>query len=166
MLFWQQPLTTWIDRCYRSWANFIAPEFHWTNRITDHQRSFSTSTQYRCCSREVRGLDDTKKGSMGHRRMVVQAVIHAFCGLLTAGIVAGEWTTSFAVHEKRCTVGNVSLVVSVSVTLLVFARLVLAIGEAGNFCRHQVRPVFPKKDRVYATSLFNSGAQVAHCWPR
>jgi ACS family hexuronate transporter-like MFS transporter len=93
----------------------------------------------------------------------VGAVIHAFCGLVTAGIVAGEWTTSFAgAREAIGTVGDVSLVVSVSVTLFIFARLVLAIGEAGNFpaAIKATAEYFPKKDRAYATSLFNAGAQI------
>jgi ACS family hexuronate transporter-like MFS transporter len=59
-------------------------------------------------------------------------------------------------------VGDVSMVVSVSVTLFIFARLVLAIGESGNFpaAIKATAEYFPKKDRAYATSIFNSGAQI------
>lgn len=107
---------------------------------------------------------DTKKGFLWAIGVwSFGAVAHAFCGLLTSGIVAGEWTMSFAgARQAISTVGDVSLVVSVSVTLFVFARLVLAIGEAGNFpaAIKATAEYFPKKDRAYATSLFNSGAQI------
>ena len=54
------------------------------------------------------------------------------------------------------------MIVNVSVTLFVFARFVLAIGEAGNFpaAIKATAEYFPKKDRAYATSIFNAGATV------
>jgi ACS family hexuronate transporter-like MFS transporter len=50
----------------------------------------------------------------------------------------------------------------VSVTLFVFARLILAFGESGTFPASikATAEYFPKKDRAYATSIFNSGATV------
>ena len=52
--------------------------------------------------------------------------------------------------EAIATVGDVSLVVSVSVTLFIFARLVLAIGEAGNFpaAIKATAEYFPKKTEL------------------
>ena len=49
-----------------------------------------------------------------------------------------------------------------SVTLFIFARLVLAIGEAGNFpaAIKATAEYFPKKDRAFSTTIFNSGAQI------
>ncbi len=49
-----------------------------------------------------------------------------------------------------------------SVTLFIFARLVLAVGEAGNFpaAIKATAEYFPKKDRALATSIFNAGATV------
>ncbi len=158
----------YLDRQVLSltWANFIAPEFHWTN--SDYGTISGSFSLFYAVSMLFAGkfVDwiDTKKGYLWAIGVwSFGAVIHAFCGLLTAGIVAGEWTTSFAgAREAISTVGNVSLVVSVSVTLFVFARLVLAIGEAGNFpaAIKATAEYFPKKDRAYATSLFNSGAQI------
>ena len=54
------------------------------------------------------------------------------------------------------------MVTSVSVTLFIFARFVLALGEAGNFpaAIKTTAEYFPKKDRAFSTSIFNSGAQV------
>jgi ACS family hexuronate transporter-like MFS transporter len=48
------------------------------------------------------------------------------------------------------------------VTLFIFARFVLALGEAGNFpaAIKTTAEFFPKKDRAFSTSIFNSGAQV------
>src|SRR5690606_9953317 len=60
------------------------------------------------------------------------------------------------------TVGDVGTVISVSVMLFVFARVVLAIGESGNFpaAIKATAEFFPKKDRGFATSLFNIGSTV------
>ena len=158
----------YLDRQVLSltWADFIAPEFHWTN--SDYGMIAGLFSLFYAVSMLFAGkfVDrlDTKKGYLWAIGVwSVGAVIHAFCGLVTSGIVAGEWTTSFAgAREAIGTVGDVSLVVSVSVTLFVFARLVLAIGEAGNFpaAIKATAEYFPKKDRAYATSLFNAGAQI------
>ena len=149
-----------------SWADFIAPEFNWTN--SDYGTITGLFSIFYAVSMLFAGkfIDwmDTKKGFLWAIGVwSFGAVLHAFCGLLTSGIVAGEWTMSFlGAREAIATVGNVSMVVTVSVTLFVFARLILAIGEAGNFpaAIKATAEYFPKKDRAYATSLFNSGAQI------
>jgi ACS family hexuronate transporter-like MFS transporter len=158
----------YLDRQVLSltWADFIAPEFHWTN--TDYGMISGLFSLFYAVSMLFAGkfIDrlDTKKGYLWAIGVwSVGAVIHAFCGLVTSGIVAGDWTTSFeGAREAIGTVRDVSLVVSVSVTLFIFARLVLAIGEAGNFpaAIKATAEYFPKKDRAYATSLFNAGAQI------
>lgn len=158
----------YLDRQVLSltWADFIAPEFHWTN--SDYGLIAGLFSLFYAVSMLFAGkfVDrlDTKKGYLWAIGVwSVGAVIHAFCGLVTAGIVAGEWTTSFSgAREIIGTVSDVSLVVSVSVTLFIFARLVLAVGEAGNFpaAIKATAEYFPKKDRALATSLFNSGAQI------
>ena len=53
-------------------------------------------------------------------------------------------------------------VASISVWLFVAARAVLALGEAGNFpaAIKTTAEYFPKKDRAFATSIFNAGASV------
>lgn len=158
----------YLDRQVLSltWADFIAPEFHWTN--SDYGTITGLFSLFYAVSMLFAGkfIDwmDTKKGFLWAIGIwSFGAILHAFCGLVTAGLTADVWTFNF--HEARAaiaTVGNVSLVVSVSVTLFVFARLVLAIGEAGNFpaAVKATAEYFPKKDRAYATSLFNSGAQI------
>jgi len=51
---------------------------------------------------------------------------------------------------------------SVSVVGFMFGRVVLAIGEAGNFpaAIKATAEYFPKKERSFATGIFNSGANV------
>ena len=53
-------------------------------------------------------------------------------------------------------------IASVSVWLFLFCRMVLALGEAGNFpaAIKVTAEYFPKKDRAFATSIFNAGASV------
>ena len=59
-------------------------------------------------------------------------------------------------------VSDTSLIISTSVSLFIFARLILAIGEAGNFpgAIKATAEYFAKKDRAFATSIFNAGATV------
>ena len=107
---------------------------------------------------------DTKKGFLWAIGVwSFGAVLHAFCGIATSGIVAGEWFVGFeGAREAIGAVQNISRVASVSVILFIFARLVLAIGEAGNFpaAIKTTAEYFPKKDRALATSIFNAGATV------
>ena len=51
---------------------------------------------------------------------------------------------------------------SISVYLFLACRIVLAMGEAGNFpaAIKVTAEYFPKKDRAYATSMFNAGSSV------
>ena len=107
---------------------------------------------------------DTKKGFLWAIAVwSIGAVIHAFCGIATSGILAGNWVASFeGAKETIQTIDNTTLVISTSVSLLIFARFVLALGEAGNFpaAIKATAEYFPKKDRALATSIFNAGATV------
>lgn len=53
-------------------------------------------------------------------------------------------------------------IATVSVYFFLAARFILALGEAGNFpaAIKVTAEYFPKKDRAYATSIFNAGATV------
>jgi ACS family hexuronate transporter-like MFS transporter len=58
---------------------------------------------------------------------------------------------------------EIALTVStISVWLFLGCRIILATGEAGNFpaAIKVTAEYFPKKDRAYATSIFNAGASV------
>lgn len=158
----------YLDRQVLSltWKDFIQPEFHWTN--DDYGNITSLFSLFYAISMLFAGrfIDwmDTKKGFLWAIGVwSFGAVIHAFCGIATSGITAGEWFVGFeGAREAIAAVENVGRVASVSVVLFIFARLVLAIGEAGNFpaAIKATAEYFPKKDRALATSIFNAGATV------
>lgn len=149
-----------------TWKDFIAPEFHWTNN--DYGTITGLFSIFYAVGMLFAGrfMDwmGTKKGFMWAIGIwSLGACLHAFGGLATAKIVTGVWPESFsgAVHALSV-VKNTTLIASVSVYLFVAARFVLAIGEAGNFPASikAVAEYFPKKDRGFATSIFNSGAAI------
>lgn len=158
----------YLDRQVLSltWKDFIAPEFHWTN---DH---YGTITSLFSIFYAIgmlfagRFIDwmDTKKGFLWAIFVwSVGAVLHAFCGIATSGMVAGEWFVGFeGAREAIGAIDNFSKIINVSVALFILARFVLAIGEAGNFpaAIKATAEYFPKKDRALATSIFNAGATV------
>lgn len=167
MLFFATTIN-YLDRQVLSltWADFIAPEFHWTNN--DYGTITGLFSIFYAVSMLFAGkfIDwmDTKKGFLWAIGVwSVGAVIHALCGIATAGIVAGDWTLSFeGARNSIAAVSDVSKIVTVSVSLFIFSRFVLAVGEAGNFpaAIKATAEYFPKKDRAFATSIFNSGAQI------
>jgi len=167
MLFFATTIN-YLDRQVLSltWKDFIVPEFHWTN--DDYGTITALFSIFYAISMLFAGrfVDwmDTKKGFLWAIGVwSVGACLHAFCGIATSGIVAGEWFVGFegALHAIQG-VNNVARVASVSVVLFIFARLVLAIGEAGNFpaAIKATAEYFPKKDRAFSTSIFNAGATV------
>lgn len=158
----------YLDRQVLSltWTDWIVPEFHWTNSdygdITSiFSLAYAISMLF--AGRFVDWLG-TKKGFLWAIGIwSVGACIHALCGIGTSGIVAGEWFVSFeGAKEVLSTVQDVTKVTTVSVTLFIFSRIVLAIGEAGNFpaAIKATAEYFPKKARGFATSIFNAGATV------
>jgi len=149
-----------------TWKDFIAPEFHWTNN--DYGNITSLFSIFYAMSMLFAGrfIDwmDTKKGFLWAIGVwSVGACLHAFCGIATSGILTGQWLVGFkGAREAIGTVDNVGMIMNVTVILFVFARFILALGEAGNFPASikATAEYFPKKDRAYATSIFNSGATV------
>ena len=158
----------YLDRQVLSltWKDFIAPEFHWTD--SDYGTITALFSLFYAVSLLFAGrlVDwlDTKKGYMWAIAIwSVGAVLHAFCGIATSGVLTGHWFVGFEqARHYIAQVEDVARVLNVSVVLFVFARLVLAIGEAGNFpaAIKTTAEYFPKKDRAYATSIFNAGATV------
>lgn len=167
MLFFATTVN-YLDRQVLSltWRDFIAPEFHWTNN--DYGTITALFSIFYAVSMLFAGrlVDwlDTKKGFLWAIGVwSVGAVMHAFCGIATSGVLTGKWLVGF--EEAKAiigTVNNTSMIISVSVTLFVFARFVLAVGEAGNFpaAIKATAEYFPKKDRAFSTSIFNAGATV------
>lgn len=77
--------------------------------------------------------------------------------------MTGNWLVGFeGAKSAIATVNDTGMIISTSVTLFILARFVLAVGEAGNFpaAIKTTAEYFPKKDRAFSTSIFNSGATV------
>lgn len=158
----------YLDRQVLSltWTDFIKPEFHWDNN--DYGNITALFSIFYAVSMLFAGrlVDklDTKKGFLWAIGVwSVGACLHAFCGIATAGITTGNWLVGFeGAKDIIAGINNTGMVVSVSVTLFIFARFVLAVGEAGNFpaAIKATAEYFPKKDRAFATSIFNAGATV------
>ena len=76
----------------------------------------------------------------------VGACMHAACGWGAIGLAGG----------------SIVALTTISVWLFLACRMILAVGEAGNFpaAIKVTAEYFPKKDRAFATSIFNSGASV------
>ncbi len=167
MLFFATTIN-YLDRQVLSltWKDFIVPEFHWTNN--DYGNITALFSIFYAVSMLFAGrfVDrlDTKKGFLWAIGVwSVGACLHAFCGIATSGVLTGRWLVGFEeAKEAIATVNNTGMVISVSVTLFIFARLVLAFGEAGNFpaAIKATAEYFPKKDRALSTSIFNAGATV------
>jgi len=171
MLFFATTIN-YLDRQVLSltWKEFIQPEFHWT----DWHYGWITGTFSLVYAFGMlfagRFIDrlGTKKGFLWAIFIwSIGACLHALCGIGTSGITAGKWLVGF--NGARETIeqfinisGNVGLVINVSVVFMIFARVVLAIGEAGNFpaAIKTTAEYFPKKDRALATAVFNAGSTI------
>ncbi len=167
MLFFATTIN-YMDRQVLSltWKDFIAPEFHWTNthygQITGLFSIFYAAGML-FAGRFIDRMGTKKGFQWAIGVWSVGAVLHAFCGIATSGIVAGKWLVGFeGAKEALSVVGDFSLVASTSVVLFIVARFVLAVGESGNFpaAIKATAEFFPKKDRAFATSIFNAGATV------
>ena len=158
----------YLDRQVLSltWKDHLVPEFHWTN--TDYGNITALFSIFYAIGMLFAGrfIDwmDTRKGFVWAIGIwSVGACLHAFCGIASSGILTGKWMVGFAGAKSSLkTVQDIGTVVSVSVSLFIFARLVLALGEAGNFpaAIKTTAEYFPKKDRALATSIFNAGSTV------
>ncbi|MFR8358008.1 MAG: MFS transporter [Parabacteroides sp.] len=88
------------------------------------------------------------------------AALHALCGVLTE-----KWVGLPDADALRAVAAGTDLAATismVSVTFFIIARCVLALGEAGNFpaAIKRQQSISRKKDRAFATGIFNSGANV------
>lgn len=146
-----------------TWKDFIAPEFHWTD---DDYGTITAlfSIIYAVCMLFAGKFVDwigTKKGYLWAIGIwSVGACLHAVCGWMTCKI---EGFADVAAMQAIETGSAAALAIaSTSVWLFVAARAVLAIGESGNFpaAIKTTAEYFPKKDRAFATSIFNAGASI------
>lgn len=167
MLFFATTIN-YLDRQVLSltWTDFIVPEFHWTNN--DYGTITAVFSLVYAFAMLFAGklIDwmDTKKGFFWFIFIwSIGACLHAYAGIATSGILTGNWFVGFEEAKNIIgTVGDTGRIISVSVSLFIFARVILAIGEAGNFpaAIKATAEYFPKKDRAFSTSIFNAGATV------
>lgn len=153
-----------------TWKDFIAPEFNWTDSNYGTIAgcfSFVYSLAMLFSGRFIDFIG-TKKGYVWAIGVwSFGACLHAFCGIITSGIVTGKWIFDFELSKNALSTvqvigGTLWSVSTISISLFLLSRCILAIGESGNFpCAIKVVSIyFPQKDRSFVTSLFNSGAQI------
>ena len=143
----------YLDRQVLSltWKDFIAPEFNWTDN--DYGTITAVfSIVYAICNLLAGKFIDKLGTCKGYLWAIfvwsLGACLHAGCGVGT---------------EALKSVGFVSMMgVTASVWLFLACRAVLALGEGGNFpaAIKVTAEYFPKKDRAFATSIFNSGSSI------
>ena len=146
-----------------TWKEFIAPEFHWTD--SDYGTITAVFSLFYAFAMLFAGkfVDwmGTKKGYLWAIGIwSFGACAHALCGWATMHINGYETVEAMMAVEKGTAAALA--ISSVSVWLFLAARAVLALGEAGNFpaAIKTTAEYFPKKDRAFATSIFNAGASV------
>lgn len=153
----------YLDRQVLSltWDEFIKPEFHWNESHYGTITSFFSifyAISMLFAGRFVEWMG-TKKGFLWAIGVwSFGACLHAVCGIATEAYV-GLGSKA----ELIAATGDVAVVIAtVSMWSFLVARGVLALGEAGNFpaAIKATAEYFPKKDRAYATSIFNAGASI------
>lgn len=153
----------YLDRQVLSltWDEFIKPEFHWNENHYGTITSFFSlfySISMLFAGRLVEWLG-TKKGFLWSIGIwSVGACLHAVCGVVTESYVGLH-----SAAELAAATGDTAVIIaSISMWSFLVARGILAFGEAGNFpaAIKATAEYFPKKDRAYATSIFNAGASI------
>ena len=155
----------YLDRQVLSltYEEFIKPEFHWTDADYGTITSFFSIFYAICCLFAGKFVDwmGTKKGYLiAICVWSVGACMHAACGWATSLFTGLDGVAALRAVEAG---SNVALAVSTtSVYLFLLCRGILALGESGNFpaAIKVTAEYFPKKDRAFATSIFNAGASV------
>ena len=153
----------YLDRQVLSltWKDFIAPEFHWTD--ADYGLIAATFSIIYAAANLFSGrfIDwmGTRRGYMWAIAVwSAGACLHALCGWAT------EHTLGYGDAAQMVDAIGVgaAAISTVSVYFFVAARCVLAIGESGNFpsAVKVTAEYFPKRDRAFATSIFNAGSTI------
>ena len=162
MLFFATTVN-YLDRQVLSltWDEFIKPEFHWDE---SHYGTITAvfSFVYAACMLFAGRFVDWLGSKKGYLWAIgiwsLGACLHAFCGVITEHFVG----LHSAAELMGATGDVVVTIATISMYCFLGARCVLALGEAGNFpaAIKVTAEYFPKKDRAYATSIFNAGASI------
>ena len=164
MLFFATTVN-YMDRQVLSltWKDFIAPEFHWTDSDYGTITGVFSIFYAVACLFAGKFIDwmGTKKGYLISIFVLsTGACLHAACGWITMNIEGVESIEALRLVQAGS--GLALAIASTSVVLFLICRMILALGEAGNFpaAIKVTAEYFPKKDRAFATSIFNAGASV------
>jgi len=146
-----------------TWKDFIAVDFHWTDA------NYGKITAYFSIFYAIANLFAGKFIDwMGTKKGYIIAIfvwslgacLHAGCGWAAMNIEG--YASIEALRLVQAGSDAAVAIATVSMYLFLSCRMVLALGEAGNFpaAIKVTAEYFPKKDRAFATSIFNSGASV------
>ena len=144
-----------------TWKDFISPEFHWTD--ADYGLITAVfSIVYAVANLFAGRFIDWMGSRKGYLWTIfiwsAGACLHALCGWAT------EHTLGLqdAAEMVGATGAMASTIAITSVYYFIAARIILGVGESGNFpaAIKVTAEYFPKKDRAYATSIFNAGATI------
>ena len=146
-----------------TWKDFIAPEFHWTD--DDYGTITGLFSIFYAIANLFAGkfVDwmGTKKGYLiAIFVWSTGAVLHAGCGWVAMQIEGYDSIEPLRLVQAGSDAAVA--IATISVWLFLSCRLILAVGEAGNFpaAIKVTAEYFPKKDRAFSTAIFNSGASV------
>lgn len=142
---------------------FIYPDFHWTDSNYGDITAYFSIFYAVCMLFAGKFVDwmGTKKGYLWAIGVWSGAAcLHAACAVGTQYIHGIESLEAMRALEKGSDIAIA--VASTGVWMFLVCRAILALGEAGNFpaAIKVTAEYFPKKDRAYATSIFNAGASV------
>ena len=147
-----------------TWKDFIAVDFHWTDAHYGYITGLF-SAFYAIANLFAGKFIDwmgTKKGYLiAIFVWSTGAVLHAGCGWATMNIEGYENIEALRLVQAGSDAAVA--IATISVWLFLSCRLILAVGEAGNFpaAIKATAEYFPAKDRAFATSIFNSGDAAA-----
>ena len=165
MLFFATTVN-YMDRQVLSltFKEFIQPEFHWTDSDYGTITGVFSIAYAIFCLFAGKFIDwmGTKKGYLiAIIVWSIGAVMHAGCGVVATWFIS-EIDSVAALRAVEAGSALAATVSMVSVWLFLVCRLILGLGEAGNFpaAIKVTAEYFPKKDRAFATALFNAGASV------
>ncbi len=146
-----------------TWKDFISPEFHWTD--ADYGLITGWFSIFYAVANLFAGkfVDwmGTKKGYLiAIFVWSTGAVLHAGCGWVAMQVEG--YDSIEALRLVKAGSDAAVAIATISVWLFLSCRFILAVGEAGNFpaAIKVTAEFFPKKDRAFATSIFNSGASI------
>ncbi len=144
-----------------TWDEFIKPEFHWNEvnyGIITSVFSLAYAVFLLFAGRFIDWMGSKKGYLWSIGVWSTGACLHAVCGVITEHTVGLH-----SAAELAQATGDVAVMIStVSMYAFLGARVLLALGEAGNFpvSIKVTAEYFPKKDRAFGTAIFNSGASV------